>query len=92
MSQVQIAEASKERAQALNPMVKVVVDTDNMSDKPDDFFIQFDVVVISRCSDKELLIKINDICRRNNCLFYTGGVHGLYGYMFADLNQHSYVE
>lgn len=38
------AEASLERAQNLNPMVKVHADSDRIEDKPDDFFLQFDVV------------------------------------------------
>lgn len=73
-------------------MVQVLVDTEDVFAKPDDFFPEFDVVVVARCTDKELLVKINDICRRNDTLFYAGGVHGMFGYMFADLNQHNFVE
>uniref|UniRef100_A0A2P2HZY8 SUMO-activating enzyme subunit 1 n=2 Tax=Hirondellea gigas TaxID=1518452 RepID=A0A2P2HZY8_9CRUS len=87
-----IAEASVVRAQNLNPMVQVTALTEDLATQPDTFFSTFDVVVITRCSDKDLLIKINDVCRSNNSLFYAGGVHGLFGYMFADLNQHNYIE
>lgn len=38
------AQASLERAQNLNPMVKVHADSDRVEDKPDDFFLEFDVV------------------------------------------------
>lgn len=42
--------------------------------------------------DKELLTRINEACRSSNTLFYAGGVHGMFGYMFADLGEHSFVE
>lgn len=38
------AQASLERGQNLNPMVKVHADQDRVEDKPDDFFLQFDAV------------------------------------------------
>lgn len=41
------AKASLERAQALNPMVEVRADTDNVESKPDDFFLKFDAVSTS---------------------------------------------
>ncbi|KAA0198256.1 hypothetical protein HAZT_HAZT009691 [Hyalella azteca] len=87
-----IAEASKERAQNLNPMVQVLSDTEDLATKPGSFFGEFDVVVVARCSDKDLLIKINDYCRSSGAVFYAAGVHGMFGYMFVDLNQHNYVE
>lgn len=87
-----IAEASQERARNLNPMVQVSVDTEDIANKPDNYFTEFDVVVIARCSNKEQLTRINEHCRRNNTLFYAGGLHGMFGYMFVDLNQHTFVE
>ena len=73
-------------------MVQVVADSSDMTSKPTSFFTEFDVVIASRCSDRDALIKINDACRANNTLFFAGGVHGMFGYMFADLNQHLFVE
>jgi len=87
-----IAEASQERARNLNPMVQVNVDTEDITAKPDGYFTEFDVVIIARCSNKDLLTRINEHCRRNNTLFYAGGLHGMFGYMFVDLNQHTFVE
>ncbi|XP_067574876.1 SUMO-activating enzyme subunit 1 isoform X5 [Pseudorca crassidens] len=48
------AEASLERAQNLNPMVDVKVDTENIEKKPESFFTQFDAKVVF-CSIKEAL-------------------------------------
>lgn len=38
------AQASLERAQNLNPMVKVHADSDRIEEKPDDFFLEFEAV------------------------------------------------
>lgn len=86
-----IAEASQERAQILNPMVEVTADSSNIADKTSEFFNQFDIVCITRCQQQEL-IRINDICRQNKILFFAGDVFGMFGYTFADLQDHQYVE
>lgn len=38
------AQASLERAQNLNPMVKVRADSDKIEEKPDGFFLEFEAV------------------------------------------------
>ncbi|XP_047497045.1 SUMO-activating enzyme subunit 1-like isoform X2 [Penaeus chinensis] len=86
-----IAEVSKERAQILNPMVEVSSDSDDIEKKTDEFFKQFDVVCAMRCS-KEQLLRISNICHQNKILFFGGDVFGMIGYMFADLQEHQYVE
>uniref|UniRef100_A0A3Q4HDI9 SUMO1 activating enzyme subunit 1 n=1 Tax=Neolamprologus brichardi TaxID=32507 RepID=A0A3Q4HDI9_NEOBR len=43
------AKASLERAQNLNPMVKVHADPDRIEDKPNDFFLQFDACFAFFC-------------------------------------------
>ncbi|XP_069194852.1 SUMO-activating enzyme subunit 1 [Procambarus clarkii] len=86
-----IAEASRERAQILNPMVEVSSDTSNIDDKTDEYFTKFDVVCVSRCR-REQLLRINNICRKNKILFFAGDVFGMIGYMFTDLKDHQYVE
>uniref|UniRef100_A0A2K5NHA8 SUMO1 activating enzyme subunit 1 n=1 Tax=Cercocebus atys TaxID=9531 RepID=A0A2K5NHA8_CERAT len=48
------AEASLERAQNLNPMVDVKVDTEDIEKKPESFFTQFDAKVVF-CPVKEAL-------------------------------------
>jgi len=84
------AEASLLRAKELNPMVDIVVDTENIEKKSDSFFSQFDVVCMTGCN-AELEIKINDICHKLGVKFLSGNVFGYYGYMFADLGEHSYM-
>ncbi|XP_016335373.1 SUMO-activating enzyme subunit 1 [Sinocyclocheilus anshuiensis] len=86
------AQASLERAQLLNPMVEVKVDTDAVESKPDDFFFQFDAVCLTRCS-KDLMVRVDQLCASRNIKVFCGDVYGYHGYMFSDLGQeHHYVE
>lgn len=85
------AEASMDRLQQLNPMVEVSADVANVKDKKEDFFQQFDIVICTTCP-KDELVRINSLCRKDNIMFFGGGVYGFYGYTFMDLVQHEYVE
>jgi len=85
------AEASLERVQQLNPMVEVTADSGNIKEKDGDFFKEFDIVIATTC-DKEELIRINSLCRKENVMFFGGGLFGFFGFSFMDLVQHEYVE
>ena len=85
------ADESLVRAQALNNMVEIKTDASKLTDKTDTFFHQFDVVVIIE-GTTEQLIRINNICRLKNIKFFSGDVWGLFGYSFADLQEHEFVE
>lgn len=84
------AEASLLRAQALNPMVEISADTDNLTDKPDEFFAKFDVVVVTEASTKTM-VKCNNACRHLGVKFFSGDVWGMFGYSFADLQEHTFA-
>jgi len=85
------AEACLGRARELNPMVEIVADTADIDSKSDDFIKDFDVVCLAGCSG-QTQVKVNEICRRLGVKFLSGNVFGYYGYMFADLGTHEYVE
>lgn len=85
------AEASLIRAQALNPMVEIVIDKENVNDKPDEFFLQFDVVVVIG-APTSTLVRIDNACRSKGVKFFAGDVWGMQGYTFTDLQEHEYVE
>ncbi|EDO49380.1 predicted protein [Nematostella vectensis] len=85
------AEASLARTQALNPMVAVSADKNNITAKADTFLDDFDVVVATGCSS-DILVSIYERCRAKNIKFFASDVFGFYGYMFADLGKHRYVE
>ncbi|CAD6991228.1 SUMO-activating enzyme subunit 1 [Ceratitis capitata] len=85
------AEASIDRARALNPMVEISADTESLAGKNADYFEKFDVVVLIGASNSELL-RVDNICREKNVKFFSGDVWGMFGYCFADLQEHSFVE
>lgn len=86
------AEASKAAAQALNPMVTVLIDTDSLETKSEDYFASFSVVCIAGCYPPKVLIDVDKACRKHNVKFYCGDAWGLYGYGFVDLGQHTFLE
>lgn len=79
------------RAQALNPMVEIVVDKENVSDKPDEYFGKFDVVIVIE-APTATLVRIDNACRLAGTKFFAGDVWGTQGYSFADLQEHEFVE
>lgn len=85
------AESSLVRAQALNPMVEIKADTESLATKDEEFFKQFDVVVILEASVDEQ-VRINNICRANSVKFYVTDLWGMFGFSFVDLQEHEYVE
>lgn len=85
------AEASLVRAQALNPMVEINIDKENVCGKPDEYFGQFDVVVVIEAGT-EALVRIDNVCRSKNVKFFAGDLWGMHGYTFVDLQEHEYVE
>lgn len=85
------AEASLTRARALNPMVDISADTQPLKEKTADYFSKFDVVVINGESNEELL-RIDNICRELGIKFFATELWGMFGYHYASLQKHSYVE
>lgn len=86
-----IAEQVLPRAQALNPLVKITVDTAPISEKSGDFFKQFTIVVATRIKF-EAILKIDGFCREHNVKFIYGDVSGFFGYSVSDLQDHEYFE
>lgn len=74
----------------MNPRVELHVDTENIRQKPPEFFATFDVVIATEL-DIDTYSLINASCRISNRPFYAAGLHGFYGYVFADLISHDFV-
>uniref|UniRef100_A0A1B0C9L3 SUMO-activating enzyme subunit 1 n=1 Tax=Lutzomyia longipalpis TaxID=7200 RepID=A0A1B0C9L3_LUTLO len=85
------AEASLARAQALNPMVELNADKDVLTEKPDNFFTAYDVVIVIGAPRREM-IRINNACRMKGVKFFGTDVWGMFGYSFADLQEHQFIE
>ncbi|EFA08714.1 SUMO-activating enzyme subunit 1 [Tribolium castaneum] len=86
-----IAEQVLPRAQALNPLVKIVVDTGSVAAKSGDYFKEFTIVVATKLKF-ELILKIDGFCREHNVKFIYGEVAGFFGYSVSDFQDHEYFE
>ncbi|KAG9661604.1 hypothetical protein KCU95_g14346, partial [Aureobasidium melanogenum] len=84
------AEAAAERLQELNPRVAVRTDSSNILTKDQTYYAPFQLVIA--CDQNlETMSTINAACRLVNRPFYASGIHGFYGFIFADLILHDYI-
>lgn len=83
------AEAALPAIQKLNPRVSIFTDTGDVRQKGASYFAMFDMVIATDL-DPDALNIINTATRLNMKPFYAAGTHGLYGFIFADLIEHSY--
>jgi ubiquitin-like 1-activating enzyme E1 A len=86
----QRAEAAAPRIRELNPRVAVNVDTSDVSTKDQSFMEPFTIVIATDLPYPVLSV-LNAATRLANRKFYAAGVHGFYGYVFADLIKHQYI-
>lgn len=77
------------KLQALNPLVKITADTEDVASKPMSFFEKFTIVVGSRLKNS-LVLKIAKTCRNAKVKFICGDVFGMFGYTFADFQEHKF--
>ncbi|KAJ5736530.1 DNA damage tolerance protein rad31 [Penicillium malachiteum] len=84
------AEVAGPQIKQMNPRVKLTVDTDDVRTKQPEFFAQFDITIATEL-DFMTNTTINAACRLANRPFYAAGLHGFYGYIFADLISHDFV-
>ncbi|XP_022920536.1 SUMO-activating enzyme subunit 1 [Onthophagus taurus] len=78
------------KAQALNPLVKLSVES-NINDKKEDYFKNFQIVVATGLQMKQILT-ISEWCRKNKVKFICGDVFGMFGCTISDLQDHDYYE
>ncbi|KAG5726873.1 SUMO-activating enzyme subunit 1 [Termitomyces sp. T112] len=86
-------EAAKSRVESLNPLVTVEAISDAsvlVGEKFEDLVRRVDIVCVTDW-DRDGLIRMNEVCRKNGKLFYSGGTYGLLGYIFCDLLNHDYI-
>lgn len=80
------AEASVARLSSLNPNVKVTAIPEQLSDKTEDFFDQFNVVCVVGYPF-DVAEKVDTICRSKKISFLVADCFGAFGYMFSDLGE-----
>ncbi|KAN0072373.1 hypothetical protein V8E54_009302, partial [Elaphomyces granulatus] len=84
------ASAAGPQIHSMNPRVQLHVDVEDVRTKPPEFFARFDVIIVTEL-DFETYTTINKACRMASRPFYAAGLHGFYGYVFADLISHDFV-
>ncbi|RAO73695.1 uncharacterized protein BHQ10_009707 [Talaromyces amestolkiae] len=84
------AQAAAPQVRAMNPRVQLHIDTEDVHTKAPEFFKDFDVTIATDL-DFATYATINAACRISNRRFYAAGLHGFYGYAFADLISHDFV-
>lgn len=83
------AQAALPQVAKLNPRVNVIADTDDVRFKGASYFALFDMIIATDL-DPDALNIINTATRLNMRPFYAAGTHGLYGFIFADLIEHTF--
>ncbi|KAF9483433.1 hypothetical protein BDN70DRAFT_873941 [Pholiota conissans] len=86
-------DAAKSRIESLNPLVTVetITDTSTSNEGVLEAIIKTVDLVCVTDWNRDGLIRINEICRRYQKPFYSGGTYGLVGYIFCDLLSHDYL-
>lgn len=84
------AQAAAPAIQKLNPRVKVHVDAGGIKSKGPSYFQGFDVVVATDL-DPDTFNLVNTATRLNDKPFYAAGTHGMYGFIFSDLIEHTFA-
>ena len=52
-----------QRAQKLNPMVKITVDKESLASKDEEFFKDFHVVILTNATEEQM-VRISEICHK----------------------------
>ncbi|KAL5611897.1 hypothetical protein BROUX41_000534 [Berkeleyomyces rouxiae] len=78
------------QVQRLNPRVKVTADPEGVMTKDNHYFSNFDIIIATDLPPIALNF-INTAARVHGKAFYAAGMHGMYGYIFSDLIQHTFV-
>lgn len=85
------AQAAQPELQKLNPRVNLFVDPDIIFTKLPEYFSSFDITIATGVPF-DALTSINTSCRNFDRKFYAADTHGMYGYIFADLVIHQFIQ
>lgn len=85
------AQAAQPEIQKLNPRVSLFVDPDVIFTKMPEYFSSFDITIATGLP-MHAITSINSSCRNFNRKFYAADTQGMYGYIFADLVIHQFIQ
>lgn len=75
----------------LNTRVDLLINTSLFSELDESYFKAFDLVIATELLKRDLL-KLNEITRSLSVPLYVAGLHGMFGYILADLISHDSVK
>ncbi|KAG5654247.1 hypothetical protein H0H81_005490 [Sphagnurus paluster] len=86
-------DAAKSRVESLNPLVtvEIIPSASVLEGEAFEALVRGVDLVCVTDWDRDGLIRMNNVCRRNGKPFYAGGTYGLVGYIFCDLLNHDYI-
>ncbi|GJJ13317.1 hypothetical protein Clacol_007569 [Clathrus columnatus] len=83
-------DVARSRIQNLNPLVEVEAIAAVESLEWDPLIQRIDLLCLTDGTRQDIT-RFNDLCRKHNKAFYSGGSYGLTGYIFCDLIVHEYL-
>jgi len=80
-----LADAMIHKIQELNNFVKVDVEKTDIDLLPDDFFLNYNVILMTECTEQQAL-RVNHICRSSNpsIVFFWSDIFGAEGIFYSD--------
>jgi len=79
-----IAKSALSKISSLNNFATVKEEIRSLSELSDEYFKQFPVIMICNDNDEKQILRINNICRQNNSIFFSSIVFGEEGFFFQD--------
>lgn len=83
-------DAARPRVESLNPLVAIEAVPSYDEQSLVKLIEQVDVVCVTE-DTRENIVRLNDTCRSMGKKFYAGGMYGLLGYIFCDLQDHEFI-
>lgn len=85
----QRAQASASAIRELNPNVNINILSGDLFSKSEEFYKDFDAMIATDCA-VDVLIKLDNLCRKHDIQFYCADTWGFYGYCFLDLKNYEF--
>lgn len=83
-------DAAKPRVESLNPLVAIEAVSAYDDESLVKLMEQVDLVCVTE-ETRENIVMLNEKCRSLGKKFYAGGIYGLLGYIFCDLQDHEFI-
>ncbi|KAF9645171.1 hypothetical protein BDM02DRAFT_3120672 [Thelephora ganbajun] len=83
-------DAARPRVENLNPLVAIEAISSYDDESLVGLIERVDLVCVTE-ETRDNVVRLNEICRSLGKKFYAGGIYGLLGYIFCDLQDHEFI-